>query len=142
MDWRTPVTPQEYFPWFKVNWPKTGFITSIFVMAHLSVIVLPADPRRIAVLLAAPLHRLPAADEYAIPGNMAQFPIQLPPPKAAVLERRTWKVRPCRFPPGIYLAQPNYPINVPLTDNLLALPASSFTTVLTSSPPIPLSPSP
>jgi hypothetical protein len=40
-------------------------------------------------------------------GNLSQ----LPPPKAAALDRRTWKVRPCRFQPGDYLAQPNYPKN-------------------------------
>jgi hypothetical protein len=62
--------------------------------------------------------------------------------KRRLRECHTWKVRPCRFPPGNYLAQPNYPINVPLPDNLLSSPASPSTTVLTSSPPNPLSPFP
>jgi hypothetical protein len=74
---------------------------------------------------------------HALPEAVVLKPSQLPPPKAAALERRTWKVRPCRFQPGKYLAQPNFPINVPLPDNLLSPPAASSTTVLPPSPPFP-----
>ena len=35
------MTMQEYINWFKVNWPKTGLLVSIFLIIYLAVIVLP-----------------------------------------------------------------------------------------------------
>lgn len=67
------MTIKEYFNWFKVNWPKTGLIVSIFLIVYLGIIVLPHNLLLFAVLLSAPLYMLYEFDEYVFPGGFAQF---------------------------------------------------------------------
>lgn len=64
---------QEYMNWFKQNWPKTGLIVSIFLIAYLTVTVLPNNLLLFALLLSAPLYMLHEFDEYVLPGGFAQF---------------------------------------------------------------------
>jgi hypothetical protein len=67
------MTIKEYSIWFKVNWPKTGLLVSVFLIAYLSVIVLPNNLLLFAILLSAPLYMLHEFDEYVFPGRFAQF---------------------------------------------------------------------
>ncbi len=67
------MTIIEYINWFKVNWPKTGLIVSIFLIVYLAVIVLPKSLLLFALLLSAPLYMLHEFDEYVFPGGFAQF---------------------------------------------------------------------
>jgi hypothetical protein len=67
------MTIDEYIKWFKVNWPRTGLIVSIFLIIYMAVIVLPNNLLQFSVLLAAPLYMLHEFDEYVFPGRFAQF---------------------------------------------------------------------
>jgi len=67
------MTIKEYIIWFKVNWPKTGLLISIFLIAYLSVLVLPNNLLLYAILLSAPLYMIHEFDEYVFPGRFAQF---------------------------------------------------------------------
>lgn len=67
------MTLREYVTWFKENWAKVGFITAIFLIIFLVVIVLPQNRLQFALLMMAPLYMLHEFDEYVIPGGFGRF---------------------------------------------------------------------
>jgi hypothetical protein len=67
------MTIKEYFNWFKVNWPKTCLIVSVFIIVYLLIIVLPNNLLLFTALLAGPLYMIHEFDEYVYPGGFQQF---------------------------------------------------------------------
>jgi hypothetical protein len=65
--------PKDYVNWFKVNWPKTGLIVSIFLIIYLAIIILPNNLLLFAVLISAPLYMIHEFDEYVFPGGFEKF---------------------------------------------------------------------
>ena len=63
----------EYYKWLKVEWAKTGFIVSIFLLVFLIVFVKPVDFVVFLLLLQTPLYMLHQTEEYVFPGGFKKF---------------------------------------------------------------------